>query len=55
MLYEDRNLLRRVFIAMIINMFMFNMIIWHDPNFSAMEKKPARMFTKITEITDPCY
>ena len=50
MLYVDCNL-RRVFIAMITNM-LIKMIIWQDPKFSAMEKKLARMFTKITEITD---
>ena len=48
MLYVDCNL-RRVFIAMITNMFI-KMIIWHDPKFSAMEKKLARMFTKITDV-----
>ena len=36
---------------MITNMFI-KMIIWHDPKFSAMEKKLARTFTKITEIND---
>ena len=48
MLYVDCNL-RRVFIAMITNIFI-EMIIWHDPKFSAMEKKLARMFTKITDV-----
>ena len=50
MLYVDCNL-RRVLIAMITNMFI-KMIIWNDPQFSPMEKKLARMFTKINEITD---
>ena len=50
MLYVDCNL-RRVLIAMITNMFI-KMIIWHDPQFSPMKKKLARMFTKINEITD---
>ena len=48
MLNVDCNL-RRVFMAMITNMFI-KMIIWHDPKFSAMEKILARMFTKITDV-----
>ena len=39
------------FVAMITNM-VIKMIIWHDPKFSAMDRKLARMFTKITEIND---
>ena len=51
MLYVDCNL-RRVFIVMITNMFIKMIICGHDPQFSPMEKKLARMFTKINEITD---
>ena len=43
MLYLHCNL-RRVLIAMVTNMFI-KMIIGHDPMFSVMEKRLARMFS----------
>lgn len=45
LLCSHRNL-RRVLIAMVTNMFI-KMMIGYDPMFSVMEKKLARMFSKI--------